>query len=84
MVHGRACTVHMERIYTFILPHLQPLKVTPAEFTHIHESYTSLTTAGDKATAEQNEVARYGASHKFLLVDGLPFRECVVSIDKES
>ena len=79
VVQTRAASARMKRLHPLVLPDLQPLKVTPSEFARLQETCPSLGSVRSKASTEQPEVARNGATYKFLWSDGLLYRECVAS-----
>ena len=68
-VQTRAATVR--KIYPLALPNLEPLSITPEDFSRLSFSCTSLSTVRNKAVTGEEEITRNGSSFIYELHNGL-------------
>lgn len=78
-VQTRVASTRVRRLHPFVLPDLQPLKVTPTDLARLQETCPSLGAVRANATAGLTEVARNGEPYKFSWTNGLLYRDVVAS-----
>lgn len=82
LVQTHVASARMRLLPPLVFLDLQALKVTPAEFARLEETFSFLFTLGAvraKTTAGMPKVTRNGVSYKFTWTGGLLYRDCVVS-----
>lgn len=70
----------LKRVHPLVLPALQPLSVTPQEFSRLQSSCPSLEGIRIKAASDEEEKTRSGCTYRFLQKDGLLYRKCLSSV----
>lgn len=69
----------MRKLHPLFLPELQPLLVTPEDFSNLQSSCASLALAWEKAVLGEGEQSKVGSSFQFLHDNGLLYRKCISS-----
>ncbi|XP_076032751.1 uncharacterized protein LOC143020322 isoform X3 [Oratosquilla oratoria] len=69
----------MKRIHPLALPALQPLSVTPDNFSLLQSSCETLSAARAKAASGEIDRTRNGSTYQFVKTDGLLYRKCLTS-----
>lgn len=68
----------MKKLHPLFLPELQPLSVTPEDFSNL-QSCASLAQAREKAVLGEEEQSKVESSFQFLHDNGLLYRKCISS-----
>ncbi|XP_076039591.1 uncharacterized protein LOC143024613 isoform X1 [Oratosquilla oratoria] len=69
----------MKLIHPLALPALQPLSVTPDNFSLLQSSCETLSAARAKAASGEIDRTRNGSTYQFVKTDGLLYRKCLTS-----
>ncbi|XP_076030282.1 uncharacterized protein LOC143018628 [Oratosquilla oratoria] len=69
----------MKRIHPLALPALQPLSVTPDNFSLLQSSCETLSIARAKAASGEIDQTKNGSTYQFVKTDGLLYRKCLTS-----
>ena len=69
----------LKRVHPLVLPALQPLSITPQDFSRLQSSCSSLEGIRAKVAAGEEEKTRNGCTYQYLQEDGLLYRKCLSS-----
>ncbi|XP_050708919.1 uncharacterized protein LOC126993819 [Eriocheir sinensis] len=79
-VQTRAATAR--KIHPLVLPHLEPLAITPQDFSKLQSSCPTLAPHRNKATTGEEEVTRTGSTFGYEFSDELLYRYVIELKDK--
>lgn len=69
----------MKRVHPLVLPPLQPLDITPEEFSLLQQSCPTLTGIRNKIKLREEEHTKDGSTYGYLQCNGLLYRKCLSS-----
>ena len=72
-------SVAAQKIYPLVLPHLEPLSVSPKDFSDLQNTCPALISLWMKASKKEQKATRTGSTFNYEVSDGLLYRVCLSS-----